>query len=775
MSRTVGQNVAEMFVVIGWDNSFEKEDSQAEGEDTPSSSDQNPSIFSISLDAAVLDQYPTHDTVEHIPSGLQYLCFPLGLSIKDIPLPPLFHSFIHTSQDGSRLIGSVLTFYEELSTEQREVLTLYGFDVASHPRLYVQKGICLLSHWPFLSAFKKFLTGLYQISLSPSYIPIERYICNFIDDVPAPTSGKVDITYFLEEEAIQFQCPPLNEPNAWSGFPLFPLFECLSAINIVTLFGLMFVERPIVFISSQYSLLTLCCEAMTSLLYPFRWAHSYVPILPSKLIGILSAPVPCIFGVHSDVYKQNESLVSPEIVKVFLDDNQVDCGELGPPPKFPEGRYRKLINAIIQNVSWLTKTGDLAYANQLWKMERLTLFDDALTDVTNNPMDTFWRSPAASLPFSMTSTNKSLGNERLHPNSGMTGNALSAAAKLSNPRASIRESKVNDQAIREGFLKFFVAMLKDYKRFLIFTDSSDNSLNMHMIQERFRFDDFIREQPSEWRPLLETLKDLQAFSNFLDDRIALNKLDRDVIFFDESIEAKLNRYTFRSKNFDTPFLTYEKDKHIKTYVPPSPYSADLPTSEPNFPNGTTFPQLQAKWFVPPRNVAAKFPAPKDQVLSMFCRIRLKRKWTTAGQLHLSGCSCIYSSYLMITSLLISHAVEQTLQMIQRLQTPSLSALEVLREEMRTNSIVGSHGVRLRRKTEESIILSLTASAACSADRRDGERTELDVEKHKIKESSVIGLLVSLEILSSLTRGGHVPDEITYRYVFEFQRITCFGP
>lgn len=37
------------------------------------------------------------------------------------------------------------------------------------------------------------------------------------------------------------------------------------------------------------------------------------------------------------------------------------------------------------------------------------------------------------------------------------------------------------------------------------------------------------EQPSEWRPLLDTLKDLQAFSNFLDDRIALNKLDRGML------------------------------------------------------------------------------------------------------------------------------------------------------------------------------------------------------------------------------------------------------
>lgn len=50
--------------------------------------------------------------------------------------------------------------------------------------------------------------------------------------------------------------------------------------------------------------------------------------------------------------------------------------------------------------------------------------------------------------------------------------------------------------------------------------------------DTFLFKIFIMlEQPSEWRPLLDTLKDLQAFSNFLDDRIALNKLDRGNFIF----------------------------------------------------------------------------------------------------------------------------------------------------------------------------------------------------------------------------------------------------
>lgn len=124
-------------------------------------------------------------------------------------------------------------------------------------------------------------------------------------------------------------------------------------------------------------------------------------------------------------------------------------------------------------------------------------------------------------------------------------------------------------------------------------------------------------------------------------------------------------------------------------------------------------------------------------------------------------------------------------MIQRQQTPALSALEVLREEMRSNSMVGGphHGssvgsageTRHRRKSEDFLSMPTDANGA-KANTTDGKGSEksgkatptapsaMDLEKHRVKESAVIGLLVSLEILSSLTRGGHLPDEITYRCV-----------
>jgi hypothetical protein len=41
----------------------------------------------------------------------------------------------------------------------------------------------------------------------------------------------------------------------------------------------------------------LVCESVLCLLYPFQWAHVYVPILPPMLENFLDAPVPYIMGL----------------------------------------------------------------------------------------------------------------------------------------------------------------------------------------------------------------------------------------------------------------------------------------------------------------------------------------------------------------------------------------------------------------------------------------------------------------------------------------------
>lgn len=83
-----------------------------------------------------------------------------------------------------QVYGAAVTFYEEFEEEkltdlQMRHLGLKNKHIREQYRIlktvHSNKSICLLSHWPFFDAFRKFLTYLYRISITgPHPVPIER-------------------------------------------------------------------------------------------------------------------------------------------------------------------------------------------------------------------------------------------------------------------------------------------------------------------------------------------------------------------------------------------------------------------------------------------------------------------------------------------------------------------------------------------------------------------------------------------------------------------------
>jgi hypothetical protein len=160
----------------------------------------NPRRLRLLFQPSKLSQYPAEDRKDvPFPAGIPLFCFPNGLEVLLDSKSPTFFSFVQTSDTGSHILGCCLVIYEPIAPLQRTnlkqlYLQLNETEVASKietSRLFVPKCLCFISTWPFVEAFKKLLCQLYRISLSPSLIPIERYLCNIVDDVPAPPPGRV--------------------------------------------------------------------------------------------------------------------------------------------------------------------------------------------------------------------------------------------------------------------------------------------------------------------------------------------------------------------------------------------------------------------------------------------------------------------------------------------------------------------------------------------------------------------------------------------------------
>uniref|UniRef100_A0A7S1KMY1 UDENN domain-containing protein n=1 Tax=Percolomonas cosmopolitus TaxID=63605 RepID=A0A7S1KMY1_9EUKA len=550
------------------------------------------SLQNLQFKATVLDQYPKADYNDFpLTRQLPMFCLPENVQITTECEMPRFFTFVLTKADGSRVYCSALWFFEYLtnrssldeqcdqlfhdqpwSSEMPSVNTPAPSGMHKHSSsdnleldqlkdpphgsaksaflksqlrqtLYISKAIVLVSHYPLFSTFKKFLTQLYRIHLTPSSIPIERWICNFCSEVPLPPRGRTCVQYNLSPEKVFISRPPPNQLPLLD-VPLQLMFLTLDLKSIVTIFNFILTEQQIIFHSNHYSLLGTAAEFFISIIYPFEWFHTYVPLLPKSCLSFLESPMPYIMGIHSS-YRNCESIPDDAIL-VDLDHNRISTKN----PKLmiqklPERQHRKLID-MLQKL----RIKDTIHCYSLENID--FAFDMAPTpDQTDSHNGADMEFPASK--------------------------------------------------IRMAFFRFFVSLFQKYRHFMVKvnldnTDGNQFELNYSPF---FKKDQFVRDQPLTDRPFVRRLLETQAFDQFVKQR-TLNNNSAEVVFFDESIQAKLNRSKLKFHKKDTPFLNNQALNINTTSVALTPLCSDLP-EEQRF-HHETFPQLDPNLLYTPRDI-----------------------------------------------------------------------------------------------------------------------------------------------------------------------------
>ena len=190
-------------------------------------------------------------------------------------------------------------------------------------KVVCHKAIVVVSHYPFFDLFRQFLRKLYRVSLSDSPLPLERFIANFVSEVPLPPRGQVEVKVALPEKVVMISRSPKNELPGLN-FSLRPLVQLLSIDNIVTIFGCLLVEAKVALVSRHLSLLTPVASGLLSLLFPFDWQGAFIPIMPKSMIEVLDAPVPFFVGLEASSLEGHRK--PAEVVYVELDYDRVDLG-----------------------------------------------------------------------------------------------------------------------------------------------------------------------------------------------------------------------------------------------------------------------------------------------------------------------------------------------------------------------------------------------------------------------------------------------------------------
>ncbi|XP_052528423.1 C-myc promoter-binding protein [Tympanuchus pallidicinctus] len=480
----------------------------------------------ISYKAGLICRYPEEDYESFpLPESVPLFCLPMGATIECWPSDskyslPIFSTFVLTGASAEKVYGAAIQFYEpypeeNLTEKQKSQLGLAAAVEGksdSCRTVQTNKCICLLSHWPFFDAFKKFLTFLYRYSISgPHVLPIEKHISHFMHKVPFPSPQRPRILVQLSPYDNLILSQPVSSPLPLSGGKFSTLLQNLGPENAVTLLVFAVTEHKILIHSLRPSVLTSVTEALVSMIFPFHWPCPYIPLCPLALADVLSAPCPFIVGIDSRYFDLYDP--PPDVSCVDLDTNTIS--QTGDKkaiawkilPKKPCKNLMNTLNNLYQ---------------QLAAQQRPR--EDALMELAMNDYDF---------------------------NSGKKLHLL-------------------DLEIQEAFLCFMASILKGYRSYLrpITEAPSETATDASSL---FELQGFLKSRDRSHQKFYTLMTKTQMFIRFIEECSFVSDKDASLAFFDDCVdkvdmdktgETRLIELDDSYKSEHTVFITPPEIPHL---------------------------------------------------------------------------------------------------------------------------------------------------------------------------------------------------------------------
>ncbi|XP_060465670.2 DENN domain-containing protein 4C isoform X4 [Panthera onca] len=525
-----------------------------------------PASNAIAYKAGLIFRYP-EDDYESFPlsESVPLFCLPMGATIEcwdpqtKYPLP-VFSTFVLTGSSAEKVYGAAIQFYEpysrELLTEkqlmQLGLLTPVERKVVSKS-INSNKCICLLSHWPFFEAFRKFLMFIYKLSVSgPHPLPIEKHISHFMQNIPFPSAQRPRILVQLSVHDALILSQPVSTPLPLSGANFSTLLMNLGPENCATLLLFVLLESKILLHSLRPAVLTGVAEAVVAMIFPFQWQCPYIPLCPLSLAAVLSAPLPFIVGVDSRYFDLHDP--PQDVVCIDLDTNMLYVSD-----EKKNMNWKQLPKKPCKN---LLSTLKKLYP-QLSSVHRKTQESSAI-EMTPIEADFSWQKKMTQL----------------------------------------------EMEIQEAFLRFMASILKGYRTYLRpITEAPSNKATA--VDSLFDRQGFLKSRDRAYTKFYTSLSKTQIFIRFIEECSFVSDKDTGLAFFDDCIEKlfpdkgtdKTDKVDFDLAE-DTKLIELDdsqKSEHTVFIMPPEPPPDDGKDLSPKY-SYKYFPRLDLKLFDRPQEL-----------------------------------------------------------------------------------------------------------------------------------------------------------------------------
>ncbi|KAM4877308.1 DENN domain-containing protein 4C isoform 1-T1 [Thomomys bottae] len=525
-----------------------------------------PASNALAYKAGLIFRYPEED-YESFPlsESVPLFCLPMGATIEcwdpqtKHPLP-VFSTFVLTGSSAEKVYGAAIQFYEPYSRElltEKQLLQL-GLLTPVERKMVIKpinanKCICLLSHWPFFEAFRKFLMFIYKLSVSgPHPLPIEKYISHFMQNIPFPSAQRPRILVQLSVHDALILSQPVSTPLPLSGANFSTLLMNLGPENCATLLLLVLLESKILLHSLRPAVLTGVAEAVVAMIFPFQWECPYIPLCPLSLAAVLSAPFPFIVGVDSRYFDLHDP--PQDVVCIDLDTNMLYVSD-----EKKNMNWKHLPKKPCKN---LLGTLRKLYP-QVCSVHQKTQEGSAI-EMTPIEADFSWQKKTTQL----------------------------------------------EMETQEAFLRFMASILKGYRTYLRpITEAPSNKATA--VDSLFDRQGFLKSRDRAYTKFYTLLSKTQIFIRFIEECSFVSDKDTGLAFFDDCIEKlfpdkgieKTDKVDLDSAE-DTKLIELDdsqKSEHTVFIMPPEPPHDDGKEQSPKY-SYNFFPRLDLKLFDRPQEL-----------------------------------------------------------------------------------------------------------------------------------------------------------------------------
>ena len=244
-------------------------------------------------------------------------------------------------------------FTEKIIKKVQETLELCE-ELGFREYVYVPFCICIISKYPYAYEMTRSLQSIFNVISEEEIMgflktdfKINDLIMYLVNSIPIPieknTRAKFYIPFF--EKGISLKCPKLDDINI-VNINYMQLIDLFSIDNFIIIIRLLLFEKKILFIDDNYTRLSEVSDAFISLLYPFQWIHTYIPIMSDQMLKYLETFLPFLNGVHSSLMPlvtqlicSNEFDDSDEIFLIYIKEGRIDLSSTLRKKKIKVAKY----------------------------------------------------------------------------------------------------------------------------------------------------------------------------------------------------------------------------------------------------------------------------------------------------------------------------------------------------------------------------------------------------------------------------------------------------